>query len=81
MDALLEESWTTTDPVELDRIGQDINRLFASEVYNMWGSETEWQIPYQNDVHGVGLVDIPGGGVAQDVIAGRIYLSQAWTEG
>ncbi len=80
MDALLEESWTTLDPAELDRIAQDINRLFAENVYNLWLNVTEWQNPYAGDVHGVGVLTLPSGNFGITGLAGRTWLTEAWKE-
>ncbi|MFZ9016261.1 MAG: ABC transporter substrate-binding protein [Ilumatobacteraceae bacterium] len=78
MDALLEATWATKDQAELDDLGKQINQLFADNVYNLWLNETEWANPYQANVHGLGLVTLPSGNVAQRGIAGRTWLHEAW---
>ena len=80
MDALLDQSWTTLDPAQLDTIAQDINRQFADNVYNLWLNVTEWQNPYAGDVHGVGVLTLPSGNQALTGLAGRTWLSEAWKE-
>lgn len=81
MDSLLQQTWATADPAELDSLGQQINQLFAEQVYNIWLNTTEWRIPYQENVHGVGVVTLESGNTAQSSIAGRTWLHEAWKEG
>ncbi len=81
IDSLLEQTWATTDPAELDDLGQQINRVFAENVNNIWLNTTEWEIPYQAGVHGIGVMSLPSGNVGQTSIAGRVWLHEAWKEG
>ena len=80
MDSLLQDAWATADNAELDDLAKDMNVLFAEEVYNIWLNTTEWANPYQGNVHGIGVVDTPGGNRAQTGIAGRTWLTQAWKD-
>ena len=80
MDALLEQTWATTDREELDELGKQINQVFADNVYNLWLNTTEWNNSYQADVHGVGVMHLPSGNLGQTAIAGRTWLHEAWKE-
>jgi peptide/nickel transport system substrate-binding protein len=80
IDALLEKTWATVDRAELDDLGQQINRLFAENVNNLWLNYTEWEIPYQAGVHGIGVMSLPSGNKAMTSIAGRVWLQEAWKE-
>ena len=80
MDELLFESWTTVDEAELDSIAQEINRQFASEVYNMWLAVTEWANPYVDGVHGLQRVTLESGKKNQGSLAGRVQVDEAWKE-
>ncbi len=82
LDALLEQTWATTDPAELDELGKQINTIFADGVYNLWLDYTNWVIPYQAGVHGINTMTLPSG-TAGDIpsIAGRVWLHEAWKEG
>jgi len=80
LDELLEQVVATVDPDEIDSISQKINLRFGSEVYNMWLNTTEWANPYQSNVHGVGVLDLPSGSLAQTGVAGRTWLNQAWKD-
>ena len=81
IDALLEDTWKTLDQAVLDDLGQQINRIFGEQVYNLWLTTTEWEIPYQAGVHGIGVMSLPSGNVGQTSIAGRVWLHEAWKEG
>ena len=81
LDTLLDATWTTDDAAELDALGQDINRLFAENVNNLWLNFTEWANPYQGNVHGVGVLTLPSGNFAQTGLAGRTWVEEAWIEG
>ena len=78
LDALLEAAWATEDQAELDSLGQQMNQVFGSQVYNIWLNWTEWNNPYQANVHGVDHLSLPSGGVARASVAGRMFLSEAW---
>ena len=78
LDALLEQTWQTSDLDELDSLGQDISRLFGDNVYNIWLGHTEWNLPFQANVNGVGNIDTPSGNKANPSFAGRMWLTQAW---
>ena len=78
LDALLQQTWATEDLGELDSIAQDINRLFAENVNNIWLNTTEWRLPYVNGVHNVNGLTLPSGSQAQTGIAGRLTLEETW---
>ena len=42
LDAVLDQTWQTTDRATLDDLGQQINTIFAENVYNIWLNTTEW---------------------------------------
>nr|WP_269448373.1 ABC transporter substrate-binding protein [Ilumatobacter coccineus] len=80
MDELLLQSWTTVDPAELDTIAQDINKLFAEGVFNMWLNTTEWANPYRAGVHGLQHITLESGNRNQQSLAGRVEVDEAWIE-
>ncbi|WP_040493538.1 ABC transporter substrate-binding protein, partial [Ilumatobacter nonamiensis] len=80
MDELLFESWTTTDQDELDTIAQEINTLFADNVFNIWLETTEWAIPYRAGVHGLQQLTLESGNPNQQSLAGRATVDEAWIE-
>ncbi len=81
IDELLFESWTTTDPAELDRIGQEINTQFAENVNNLWLNTTEWTNPVAAGTNGVNVISIDGDQGEVGQYAGRLFLQEAWLEG
>jgi peptide/nickel transport system substrate-binding protein len=80
LDALMDQTWQTLDPAELDTIAKDINTLFAENVYNLWLDTTEWQIPYQSTVHGINEMTLGDETVVLPSIAGRVWLHEAWKD-
>ncbi len=78
LDELLFESWATADRDELDRIGKEINTLFAENVYNLWLNTTDWSDAVAAGTNGVNTITI--GGETQEVgqFAGRLFLQEAW---
>lgn len=78
MDALLFEAWTTDEFAELDRIGQEINTLFADQVYNLWLNTTEWNNPVAAGTNGVNTITLDGETRVVGQFAGRLFLQEAW---
>jgi peptide/nickel transport system substrate-binding protein len=78
MDQLLLDSWATDDRDELDQIGQDINTLFAENVYNLWLNTTEWNNGVADGANGVNVVTIDGETREVGQFAGRLFLQEAW---
>jgi peptide/nickel transport system substrate-binding protein len=80
LDALMDQTWQTTDLAELDTIAKDINTIFAENVYNLWLDTTEWNIPYQANVHGINEMTLDDETVVLPSIAGRVWLHEAWKD-
>lgn len=78
MDELLFESWATNDLGELDGIGQEINTLFAENVYNLWLNTAEWHNPVAAGTNGVNTVTLNGETRVVGQFAGRLFLQEAW---
>ena len=49
IDQLLLEARSTTVLTELDAIGQDINRVFAENVYAIWLNPAAWYVATQQE--------------------------------
>ncbi len=83
LDALLDENRASTDPVRKKAIAEDVNKLFATQCYNIWGSYTIWGTPHKADVQGVGNFKLPDGseGVPGAGIAGTFYMMTVWRGG
>ncbi len=78
LDDLLLQSWATDDLGELDALGQQINGLFAENVYNMWLNTTEWNNPVAAGTNGVNTVTLDGETRVVGQFAGRLFLHEAW---
>ncbi|MEO8264633.1 MAG: ABC transporter substrate-binding protein [Ilumatobacteraceae bacterium] len=83
LDALLDENRASTDPVRKKAIAEEVNKLFATQCYNIWGAYTIWGTPHKADVQGVGNFKLPDGseGVPGAGIAGTFYMMTVWRGG
>lgn len=81
MDELLLDTWATDDPADLDLLGQEINKLFAENVYNLWLNTTEWTNPVSAETNGVNVISLDGEKQTVGQYAGRLFLQEAWIEG
>ncbi|MEN9805281.1 MAG: hypothetical protein RIS41_2128 [Actinomycetota bacterium] len=85
LDALLEENRAITDPARKQEIAEEVNRLFATECYNLWGSYQVWMIAHKPEFKGFAAANLilPGGMEALEGsgIAGTFYPSTIWKAG
>jgi peptide/nickel transport system substrate-binding protein len=79
MDRLLDEGRSETDPEAREQIYVDLNKLFGSEVYNVWGSWTTWAIAHQTNVHGVQGPTLPAGANFPGLGTGH-YVHGMWVD-
>jgi peptide/nickel transport system substrate-binding protein len=56
----LEQGRLTTDPAKRAAIYRDMNRRFASQIYELWTWYTRWAVGYSNSV-GISGVALPDG--------------------
>ena len=82
LDALLDENRASADPVRKKAIAEEVNKLFATQCYNLWGSYTTWDILYRAGVHGPVTFPLPEGGnaVFGAGISGTFYPMTLWVE-
>ena len=82
LDALLEENRGTDDAARKKEIAEEVNKLFGTQCYNLWGSYTIWAIAHKPAVHGVTTFELPDGSNAQfgAGIAGTFYPMTLWAE-
>ncbi|HET7718363.1 MAG TPA: ABC transporter substrate-binding protein, partial [Acidimicrobiales bacterium] len=62
IDAQLDAVRSTTDPAEQQEAAEEINRIFAEQVYNIWNTWTVWGLPHLPTVHGIEDFEFPDGG-------------------
>ena len=82
LDALLDENRASNDPVRKQEIAEEVNRLFGTECYNLWGYYTTWAIGTQLAVHGPTGFELPDGTTAVfgAGISGVVYPMTFWVE-
>jgi peptide/nickel transport system substrate-binding protein len=82
LDALLDENRAIQDPVRKKEIAEEVNRLFATECYNLWGSWTTWGIPHKENVQGISDFTLPNGDVTSlgAGISGTFYAHTLWVQ-
>ena len=78
MDQLLEAGRSETDPAKRLADYQAISKLFAQQVYNLWGWYELWAFASQPNVHGVAGPDLPDGGGKQGLVASVHPLVGLW---
>src|SRR5262249_26096592 len=62
MQNLLDQGRAETDPAKRKQIYQDINKRFASQVYNVWAYYADWIIGAKKSVQGLAGPPLPDGG-------------------
>ena len=84
LDELLDANRASNDPAEKKQIAEDVNRLFATECYNLWGSYQVWLLAYEDTVMGLDAANLvtPEGAQALEGggIAGTFYPHTAWIQ-
>ncbi len=63
-------------------IAEEVNHLFATECYNIWGAYTTWGIAYKENVHGPTVFRLPDGkeAVFGAGMAGTFYPMTIWID-
>jgi peptide/nickel transport system substrate-binding protein len=82
IDRLLDENRGASDPARKKEIAEEVNEIFATQCYNLWGSYTTWGVPAQENVRGIGVMTMPSGndagfGVG---IAGTFPVAGLWIQ-
>ncbi|MGB8860854.1 MAG: ABC transporter substrate-binding protein, partial [Ilumatobacteraceae bacterium] len=82
LDALLDENRASTDAARKKEIAEEVNKLFGTQCYNLWGSYTIWDVLYKPSVHGPVTFPLPDGGNAifGAGISGTFYPMTVWVD-
>ena len=84
LDELLDANRASTDPAEKKQIAEDVNRLFATECYNLWGSYQVWLLAHKTGIMGTDAANLttPDGARALEGagIAGTFYPHTIWVQ-
>jgi peptide/nickel transport system substrate-binding protein len=75
---LLDEGRTTPDQATRKKIYEDLNRRFASQLWNIWASYTIWSVATQPNVHGTLGPNLPDGSAPFPGLATGIPVSGLW---
>jgi peptide/nickel transport system substrate-binding protein len=62
LQGLLDQGRTETDPAKRKQIYQDVNKRFASQVYNVWAYYADWVVGAKKNVQGLTGPPLPDGG-------------------
>lgn len=84
INALLDKGRVTTDPAEREKIYQDLNRLFAEKLYNVWTTWTVWTVATATDVewgpNGIYGPDLPDGSKPAKGLGAGHPVTGMWIE-
>jgi len=80
MNALLDQGRAETDPAKRKAIYEDVNRLFAKQVYNLWLNWTQWDVGTATDVQGIMGPALPDGSPPSPGLAAGHSLAGAWIQ-
>ena len=82
IDQLLDQNRSETDPAKKQEYAEEVNRIFAEQCYNLWGTWDIWGIAHKPTVHGVENFDLPDGSTSQfgQGIAGTFYPMTLWVD-
>ncbi|MCY3562220.1 MAG: ABC transporter substrate-binding protein [bacterium] len=80
LDAALDAAARTSDPDELRALAEEVNRVFAEGVYNLWLNWSLWMLPHHDRVQNLALLTLPDGREVLNLIEGRAFLTETWVE-
>ncbi len=78
VDALLDKGRQTPDGPERTKAYEDLNRLFAKKLYNLWQTWSNWTVGTQTDVHGMFGPKLPDGTPPIESLATGHPVSGMW---
>ena len=67
-----------TDPTKRTAIYEQVNKIFATQVYNLWSYWEQWDIASSPKVQGLMGPPLPDGGGQAQFIYGRHPLLGIW---
>ncbi|MFT7649203.1 MAG: peptide/nickel transport system substrate-binding protein [Candidatus Poriferisodalaceae bacterium] len=78
MDAAYAIIRQNPDPAARQAAAEEVNRLFASNVWNWWSTWTLWGVIANPRLQNLTNLDLPDGGTSFPVIAGKHHMTQIW---
>jgi len=80
IDENLDRMRSASDPEEFRESAEAISLRFGEQVYNLWTGWTVWGIGYNDNIHQVTVLSLPGGGFALPLSSGNHFLTEAWVD-
>ena len=80
LDAALDEATVTTDRDGLRRIAEDVNRILAEGVHNIWMHWVRWILPHRPEVKNLARITLPDGSELLNIVRGRAFLTETWLD-
>ncbi len=80
LDAALDEATVTTDRDELRRIAEEVNRIFADGIHNVWLHWVRWILPHRDEVQNLARITLPDGNELLNILRGRTFLTETWLD-
>ena len=80
LDEALDRATVTTDRTELRQIAEEVNRIFAEGVHNVWLHWVRWILPHRDDVQNLARITMPDGSELLNILRGRAFLTETWLE-
>jgi peptide/nickel transport system substrate-binding protein len=78
LDEALDRAAGTTDGDELRRIAEDVNRILAEGVHNVWLHWVRWLLPHRAEVQNLARITLPDGNELVNILRGRAFLTETW---
>ena len=82
LDAALDGATRTDDPAALAQFAEEVNRIFAADVHNVWLHWVRWLIPHREEVQNLGWITLPSpaGREVLNILTGKTFLTETWIE-
>ena len=80
LDDALDRATASTDRDELRRIAEEVNRVLAEGVHNVWLHWVKWILPHRDNVKNLARITLPDGRELVNVLRGRAFLTETWLE-
>ena len=80
LDAAFDRATATDDRDELRQIAEEVNRIFADGVHNIWLHWVRWMIPHHDEIQNLGWITLPppDGRPVLNIVEGRTFLTETW---
>jgi peptide/nickel transport system substrate-binding protein len=80
IDKALADNRGATDPAQKKADAETVNKEFATQCYNLWGTYARWGLPHTPDVQGIEDFTLPSGDKACicNGIAGTFNIQSIW---